>query len=389
METLKKLREERNLTIQEVSSFIGISNVDYENIEKENCLYRLGLDSIINLTIILDVDIDTLLDIDDTKTFILENKQYAIKEHFEKKGINKSAWQNLSNKEQNCIANNIQLLLNNFPPCFTKPTKLKNIPADIDYIMCVDENGNEGLIKNAHKAIKEGKDISIHDQFLTITGCIFTRTEYYDAYKKIHQLKEKYWSQGCYLENGKNIAVCLHSRDIRRHNVPFDDMTINYKSFIYDLSQTIKDLSFKIISATIDVKKYALNDKYNDDIYFTAMKFLFERYIYATKNNKKGIIVIESRKSRNDKKLLNQIVNLFLTGSGYLKDSEFQNKIIGIYFNDKRSYKQTHSYIGLEIVDLCSYPINKFIKLSKKDDAFLIIENKLDKSIEKAIKIFP
>lgn len=68
---------------------------------------------------------------------------------------------------------------------------------------------------------------------------------------------------------------------------------------------------------------------------------------------------------------------------------EFRDRIKGIYFNDKRNYQQTHSYIGLEIVDLCSYPINKYIKLSKKDEAFLIIENKLDKGIEKAIKRFP
>ena len=119
------------------------------------------------------------------------------------------------------------------------------------------------------------------------------------------------------------------------------------------------------------------------------MKFLLERYIYATRNHKKGIIVIESRKSRNDSKLLKQIVNLFLTGSEYLKEVEFRDRIKGIYFNDKRNYQQTHSYIGLEIVDLCSYPINKYIKLSKKDESFLIIENKLDKGIEKAIKRFP
>ena len=389
MGTLKNLRIERNLTIQDISSFMGISNVEYENIEKEKCLDKLDLGALLKLAIILDVDINKLLDINDTEISIIENKQDEIKKHFDKKGINNSAWQTLSAKEQNSIANNINLLLNNLPSCFSKPTKLNSIPNDVDYIMCVDENGNEGLIKNARKAIREGKDISIHDQFLTITGCIFKRNEYHDAYKQIHKLKEKYWPQGCYFENGKSIAVCLHSRDIRRQNTPFDNMTINHKDFIYDLSKTIENLSFKIISATIDVKKYALNAKYNDNIYFTAMKFLLERYIYATRNHKKGIIVIESRKSRNDSKLLKQIVNLFLTGSEYLKEVEFRDRIKGIYFNDKRNYQQTHSYIGLEIVDLCSYPINKYIKLSKKDEAFLIIENKLDKGIEKAIKRFP
>lgn len=115
MGTLKNLRIERNLTIQDISSFMGISNVEYENIEKEKCLDKLDLGALLKLAIILDVDIDKLLDINDTEISIIENKQDEIKKHFDKKGINNSAWQTLSAKEQNSIANNINLLLNNLP----------------------------------------------------------------------------------------------------------------------------------------------------------------------------------------------------------------------------------------------------------------------------------
>ena len=56
------------------------------------------------------------------------------------------------------------------------------------------------------------------------------------------------------------------------------------------------------------------------------------------------------------------------------------------------SHGKTSTYCGLELADLCSYPIHKFVKYNKKDKAFLAIENKIDcfpNYINKGLKIFP
>lgn len=48
--------------------------------------------------------------------------------------------------------------------------------------------------------------------------------------------------------------------------------------------------------------------------------------------------------------------------------------------------------MGLEIADLFSYPIHKFIKRNVKDKAFLMFENKIvgyPNYKNKGIKIFP
>ena len=64
----------------------------------------------------------------------------------------------------------------------------------------------------------------------------------------------------------------------------------------------------------------------------------------------------------------------------------------GVYFNPKWNEEYSATYVGLEIADLFSYPIHKFVKRNNKDKAFLVFVNKIagypnDKT--KGIKIIP
>ena len=272
---------------------------------------------------------------------------------------------------------------------FKRPTRLKTIDSDIDYIMCIDENGSEALLNNGMEKINNNESIDLDSKYLTITGVIFTRENYSSACFEIDQLKKKYWKDGLFEKSGEKIAVCLHSRDIRRKNIPFDNYSINRDIFLNELTQILDGIDCKIISSSIDVEKYIRSEKYSFNIYHTAIQFLIERYIYATKNNKKGILILESRNQNQDKKILNQINILFEYGTTKIPSFEFNQKIVGVYFNTKRNSNKIHTYAGLEIADLFSYPIYKYIKLGKKDDAFKVVEKKLDKNIEKSIKIFP
>ena len=103
--------------------------------------------------------------------------------------------------------------------------------------------------------------------------------------------------------------------------------------------------------------------------------------------------MLEARGKEEDSDLLEHISKVILkSGTKSIKSSELSNKIKGVYFNPKWNEEYSATYIGLEITDLYSYPIHKFIKRNKKDQAFLTYENKIDgypNYLNKGIKVFP
>jgi len=274
------------------------------------------------------------------------------------------------------------------------PQKINTWKSDIDYIMFVDENGTSNEINNIKKKFNNNKVISVDEKYFTITGCIFTRQDYLNIRNDIQKLKYKYWKNGYYFDTKHNCDkyVCLHSREIRMHTGAFNESLINYESFMNDLSETLKNIKCKIISITIDLEKYIKENK-ELPIYEIAFDLLLERYIYTTNNNKRGIIIFESRGKKDDKELLkhiNEIINV--KGTKGIRSKELREKINGIYFNPKWNDDKKATYVGLEITDLFSYPIHQYIKYKEKNISFKVIETKLNcypNYTNKGIKIFP
>ena len=103
--------------------------------------------------------------------------------------------------------------------------------------------------------------------------------------------------------------------------------------------------------------------------------------------------MLEARGKEEDSDLLEHISKVILkSGTKSIKSTELSNKIKGVYFNPKWNEEYSATYTGLEITDLYSYPIHKFIKRNKKDQAFLTYENKIvgyPNYINKGIKVFP
>lgn len=274
---------------------------------------------------------------------------------------------------------------------FDKPQKISNWSSDIDYVMFVDENGTSD-ITNILKTISQRKDIDINEKFFTITGCIFTKKEYGIAKNKLNELKNKYWKNGYFEYDNVTKKVCFHSREIRNRIKAFDTKLIDYDSFMIDLSNLISNLQYKIISININKEDYLMKD-YKFNTYNTAMCFLLQRFVYVMPSKSKGIIMLEARGKEEDKILLNEMKHIiFETGIKDISSAELQSKILGIYFNPKWNTKYDETFSGLEIADLSSYPIHKFVRNNKKDKSFEIIESKIDKFpyyINKGLKIFP
>ena len=274
------------------------------------------------------------------------------------------------------------------------PQKIKNWNANIDYVMFVDANGNGGRINNIFKKINNNISISDDEKYFTVTGCIFEKNNYSIVRNNIRKLKEKYWQNGFYNDTKHNDSryVCLHSREIRRHDGPFNDSIINYDSFISDLSEILAKVNCKIISISINLEEYIKTGNL-ENVYEKAFDLLLDRYIYATKNNKKGIIMLESRGKSEDKTLLSHIYDIIHNkGRAKISTKELEEKIIGVYFNPKWYGGHSSTFVGLEIVDLFSYPIHQYVKYKKSNLSFETIKEKIvgyPNFNNKGIKIFP
>ena len=282
----------------------------------------------------------------------------------------------------------------NMSKWYDKPVRVLSLKRDIDYIMCIDENGSSSNLTYVLKQISNEKELSEDDKYFTITGCIFTKDDYFNSERLIKSLKNKYWNNGVFYDtkSKRDKEICFHSRDIRKHNGCFNDNVINYNEFMIDLSDTMKDIKCKIISISVNIYEY-LKKGYTHNIYNVAFDFLLERYIYDTENNKKGIIMLEARGKEEDKELLKHISKVINhTGTKKISSKELRNKIDGVYFNPKWNEDYNFTYVGLEITDLFSYPIHKYIKRNIKDKAFIIFEDKIvgyPNFNNKGIKIFP
>ncbi len=277
---------------------------------------------------------------------------------------------------------------------YERPTKILSINEEIDYIMCIDENGSSGNLAYILKQISNEEQVLEEEKYFTITGCIFTKKEYLKSREEIEKLKTKYWEDGMFYDEklNKNKAVCFHSRDIRKHNNCFNDKLINYEEFMIDLTSVMKNIDCKIISISINLYEY-LKKGYTHNVYNVAFDFLLERYIYATKSRKKGLIMLEARGKEEDSELLKHIAKVInKTGTKKISSKELKYKIKGVYFNPKWNEEYSSTYVGLEITDLFSYPIHKYIKRSNKDRAFMTFEDKIvgyPNYEKKGIKKFP
>ncbi|MGE7621673.1 hypothetical protein ACQKMD_01100 [Viridibacillus sp. NPDC096237] len=248
----------------------------------------------------------------------------------------------------------------------TRPTLLKDWPAEVDYILAIDENGISDL-----KGVIEAKDDLL--QWFTITGVLLNREEFSGFKTKITELKMEFWKDGLF----KSKRVVFHSRDIRKKLGPFNPKLIDYDKFLKNLNSIIKEENYTIFSSSID--KFAHIRQYINPypVYELCLEFILERYSFVLKEKgKKGLIVMESRGLKEDKKLLSTTIKLLDNGNCY-HDSDDLKRIQGLYFNPKRTKNRKLSFPQLELADLISYYIYRSIKNESKTNDFVNIENKL------------
>lgn len=278
--------------------------------------------------------------------------------------------------------------------CYSRPLKIKSWDKNIDYVMFVDENENADSISHILDNIIKGIAIHDDDRYFTVTGCIFTKKAYSVMRNNIRKLKAKYWENGYYYDSRHKDTryVCFHSREIRMHTGAFNESLVNYQQFLDELSNVLIKVDCKIISVSINLEEYILKGE-QAPIYEKAFDLLLERYIYTTKNNKIGIIMLESRGKKDDQRLLNHIYEIiYKKGTTGISTFELIKKIKGVYFNPKWYGGHSSTFAGLEIADLFSYPIHQYVKYKKPNKSFQAIESKIASYPDytnRGLKIYP
>ena len=269
---------------------------------------------------------------------------------------------------------------------------------NVDYIMFIDENNSVNAINNVQKKMLIGEEVNPNENIFTVTGCIFSKKDYFYAKQEFEKLRKKYWKNMQYFNTKHNQfeTVCFHTEDIKGRKKAFHRDVLNdkqYMDFIIDLDNILKKCNYRIISININLRDYILKSHYTEtNVYKIAFNFIIERFIYNIGNHNVGNIIFEARGKKEDKNLLEHVDKIInFTGTEFISSAELQQKIKGVYFNKKKN-KKGHPYTGLEIADLSSYPIHRYVKFGTIGKDFETIRLKFvgyPNIFGKGLKIYP
>ncbi|MEW6025910.1 MAG: DUF3800 domain-containing protein [Planctomycetota bacterium] len=244
------------------------------------------------------------------------------------------------------------------------------------YYFFLDETGDHGL-----------SYVDKNFPLFLLCGCLFREDHLKETVDKINAFKQKYF---------KTTEVFLHSREIRKCEGTFQILfNLDIKAGFYnDLNEIIEKGIFQIIGAGINkeehIKKYGRGAK---DPYSLALSFIIERLIFCLDVPDKDAIIeicVEERGRKEDQRLISDFNSILDRGTFYITSQRLQYKIKKIEF-----YSKKDNLIGLQIADLCAYPLARHI-LNPKEPyiPFKIIEKKIycDKNGKYdgwGLKIFP
>lgn len=278
---------------------------------------------------------------------------------------------------------------------WVSPKQLDFFPEDSDYVIFLDENGDSNMkwiINNFDENAEPPKDYSS----FCLTGILMKKEAFYHASNTLTELKKKYWKDGLYKYSESDMErVCFHSREIRRRTDAFSNNVIDFDAFIADLSVALESLDMTVYSVFIN--KYYHYYYYREKakpVYSLAVEFILERILNQSTGNNCFTVMLEARASgkKEDVDVLNDIRSIKMKGTYYVSSRMFK-QIKYVSFNPKRPRENLKvSYVGLEIADLCSYPIYNYCKGNRTGRDFKMIEKKFGnypnyKGI--GLKIFP
>lgn len=281
----------------------------------------------------------------------------------------------------------------------TRPHFIDEVPYrdNIDWLVFIDESGNDEL-KHIKRNIQSNtiNQIENSTKRLVISACAIQMSDYPNIGSMITKLKCSHWPpNGLYSQNGLSRKVCLHGKEINRHENAFSCDIINPANFRNDLNNFMTKLQILLLATVID--KVRLCQIYNNpqDPYEISLEFIFERFFkFCISPNERVMIIFEKRGKKEDKKLHRKVMSIINNGTKFSKPSHYL-PIQGVYFNPKLCAADNNqtSYYGLEIADLCAYTIYKNFLAGTPNSPYNIISKYFygypDKTQGYGLKYFP
>ena len=240
----------------------------------------------------------------------------------------------------------------------------------------MDESGDHSL-----------KSVDSSFPVFVLVGLLIEDGEYARICNEIDAFKKKYFN---------TTEVILHNRDIRKCNGPFKilfDLNVKQK-FYNDLEAILSTANYKIVASAINKEKHIERyGKLADDPYEIALTFVLERILFETDSNHDQTslkVMIEGRGDKEDASLAKRYNEILYRGSGQVTSERLRRTYEeGLIVRKKRD-----NDCGLQLADLCAYPIARHImNNSEPNPAFDVIKPKIQSGargyIGYGIKIFP
>ncbi len=242
------------------------------------------------------------------------------------------------------------------------------------YHLFIDESGDPSL-----------SSVNTDFPVFVLLGCLFEDSAYQEICAKIIELKKKFF--------GSEHAI-LHSRDIRKCEgvfVKLFDLKVK-EDFYKKLNLILGNGNYTVISVGINKKEFI--EKYGkiaDDPYELSLSFLLERAVMEIdKGDSTMHITLESRGKVEDEIIQKRYNRLLDNGSSHITPERFKKRLEKIEFKKKKE-----NDCGLQIADLCAYPVARHIINPKEPyPAYDIVEKKFRKNssgsyVGYGLKIFP
>jgi len=228
-----------------------------------------------------------------------------------------------------------------------------------NYFFFLDETGDHGLTF-----------IDKNFPIFLLCGCLMREDALKELEIRVNRFKRKYF---------KTTEVILHSRDIRKCDGAFQILfDLELKAAFYkDLNEILGQGHYYLIGAGVNkavlVKKYG---KVAKDPYSLSFSFVLERLVFYLNNADKSAgveILVEERGKREDGQLLAHFNTVMDRGAYSMEPEKFKNRVRGLGFHGKKE-----NIIGLQIADLCAYPLARHLINPKEPYVpFDIIKDKL------------
>ncbi len=220
-----------------------------------------------------------------------------------------------------------------------------------------------------------------------LCGCLIREDHLNNIESKLNTLKHKYF---------KTDKVVLVSRKIRKCEGAFQVLfDLDLKAEFYDeLNSILKESEYILIGAGINkeehIKRYG---KAADDPYSLALSFVIERLVFCLDRIDSDLpvnILVEERGRKEDQQLLAHFNATMDMGTYFVTSERLKNKITKFGFYSKRE-----NIIGLQVSDLCAYPMARNILCPEEPyQPFEIIKEKIYRNHKGeydgwGLKVFP